>query len=194
MPHYKKIAGEKCYLSPCAPEDAESWAKWDNDLEVALPLGDEAYTPFALEKSQEIVGGVIQGQHHVFSIVDLATDALIGRCMLFDVDPINRKAMLGIVIGEKGYWGQGYGQEATRLLLDYAFNLLNLNSVMLGTFAFNQRAIHCYERVGFRVIGRRRQARIIAGIKHDVLLMDILAKEFASPRVKPLVDRIEGDP
>ena len=50
-----------------------------------------------------------------------------------------------------------------RLLLDYGFNLLNLNSVMLGTFAFNQRAIRCYERVGFKVIGRRRQARIIAG-------------------------------
>jgi RimJ/RimL family protein N-acetyltransferase len=187
MPHYKKIVGEKCYLSPCAPEDAESWAKWDNDLEVAVLLGDEAYTPFALEKSQEIVNDVIQGQHHVFSIVDLGTDALIGRCMLFDVDHVNHKAMLGIVIGEKAYWGRGYGQEAVRLLLDYGFNLLNLNSVMLGTFAFNQRAIHCYERVGFRAIGRRRQARIIGGVKHDAILMDILAEEFKSTRIEQII-------
>ena len=159
---------------------AEAWAKWDNDLEVALPLGDEAYTPFSLQKSQEIVASVIRDQDHVFGIVDLETEELIGRCMLFDLDWINRKAMLGILIRPKDYWGRGYGPEATRLLLDYGFNLLNLNSVMLGTFAFNQRAIHCYERVGFKAIGRRRQARIIGGAKHDAILMDILAEEFES--------------
>ena len=191
MPHYKKLIGTKCYLSPCAPEDADAWAKWDNDLEVALPLGDEAYTPFALQKSQEIVAGVIRGQDHVFGIVDLETDELIGRCMLFDLDLVNRQAMLGIVIGEKTYWGQGYGQEAVRLLLDYGFNLLNLNGVMLGTFAFNQRAIHCYERVGFKVIGRRRQARIIGGVKHDAVLMDILADEYESMCVRQFADRIQ---
>ena len=78
-----------------------------------------------------------------------------------------------------------------RLLLDYGFGLLNLNSVMLGTFAFNQRAIHCYERVGFKVIGRRRQARIIAGVKYDAVLMDILADEYESSCVEQLVDRIK---
>jgi RimJ/RimL family protein N-acetyltransferase len=74
-----------------------------------------------------------------------------------------------------------------RLLLDYGFNLLNLNSVMLGTFAFNRRAIHCYERVGFRVVGRRRQARIIGDVKHDAILMDILAEEFKSTRIEQIV-------
>lgn len=192
MAHYRKLVGEKCYLSPCAPEDAAAWAGWFNDLEVALPLGDEAYTPFSLPKSEELVAGVIRDQDHVFGIVDLGTDALIGRCMLFDLDWVNRTAMLGIFIGEKACWGQGYGQEAVRLLLDYGFNLLNLNSVMLGAFAFNQRAIHCYERVGFKAIGRRRQARVIAGVKHDVLLMDILAEEFEAGGVRQLVDRIEG--
>jgi RimJ/RimL family protein N-acetyltransferase len=192
MPHYKKLVGEKCYLSPCAPEDAEAWARWHNDLQVSLPLGDEAYTPFPLPKSEEAVASIIRDQDHVFSIVDLEMDEVIGRCMLFDIDWVNRMAMLGIVIGEQAYWGRGYGQEATRLLLDYGFNLLNLNSVMLGTFAFNQRAIHCYEQVGFKVIGRRRQARIIAGVKHDVLLMDILADEFESACVQQLADRIKG--
>jgi RimJ/RimL family protein N-acetyltransferase len=194
MARYRKLVGERCYLSPCAPEDAESWAKWDNDLEMALPLGDEAYTPYPLQKSEEIVADIIRGQDHVFGIVDLETDELIGRCMLFDLDWVNRRAMLGIVIGEKAYWGQGYGQEAVRLLLDYGFALLNLNSVMLGTFAFNQRALHCYERVGFKVIGRRRQARIIAGIKYDAILMDILAAEYESACVEQLVDRIKEVP
>lgn len=187
MPHYKKIVGEKCYLSPCSPEDAEQWALWDNDLEVTVPLGDEAYVPTALARSQEQVNHAIQDQEHVFSIVDLATDAVIGRCMLFGVNHVDRNAMLGIVIGDKSYWGKGYGQEATALLADYGFNLLNLNNIMLGVFEFNTRAIHCYQQVGFKEIGRRRQARIIGGRKFDVILMDILAGELRSKTMNRLL-------
>ncbi len=95
--------------------------------------------------------------------------------------------MLGIVIGEKTFWGKGYGQDAIRLLLDYGFNLLNLNSVMLGVFAFNERALHCYKHVGFREIGRRRQARIIGDKKCDAILMDILAEEFVGGRIPELL-------
>ena len=121
---------------------------------------------------------------HIFTIIDLATEQAIGRGMLFSIDLVNRGAMLGIIIGEKAYWGKGYGTDATRLLLEYTFTLLNLNSVMLGVFTrFNERAIACYRRVGFREIGRRRQARIIGGQKHDAILMDILAEEFAPRRV-----------
>ena len=92
--------------------------------------------------------------------------------------------MLGIVIGEKAWWNRGNGQRAIELLLDYGFNLLNLNSIMLGVIAFNERAIRCYRKVGFREIGRRRQARVINGKKYDVILMDILAEEFTSSYVK----------
>jgi len=186
--YYKKLVGEKCYLSPCSLQDAEKWTEWDNNLEVAIPLGDEAYTPYSLEKMHEILSDVARQQSHILSIVDLETDQAIGRCMLFDIDHVNRKAMLGMVIGEKAYWGQGYGQEATRLLLDYGFNLLNLNNIMLGAFSFNERAIHCYRKVGFREIGKRRQARIIAGKEYDVVLMDMLAEESESLYVERLVN------
>lgn len=188
MPYYKKLVGEKCYLSPCCAEDAEKWTEWDNDLQITLPLGDEAYTPYALESSRASVEDVIKQHRHVFSIVDLATDTLIGRCLLFDINQVDRNAMLGIVIGEKSYWGRGYGQDATRLLLDYAFNLLNLNSVMLGAFSFNERAINCYRKVGFKEIGRRRQARIIGQRMFDAILMDILAEEFTSVYTSRLLD------
>jgi RimJ/RimL family protein N-acetyltransferase len=187
MPTYKTLAGEKCYLSPCRLEDAERWAEWFNDLEVTIPLGDEAYTPTSLEGEQEAIQDILKDNLHVFSIVDQETEQVIGRCMFFNVDLVNRAAMLGIVIGEKGRWDQGYGQEAVSLLLDYGFNLLNLNNVMLGTFSFNKRAIRCYENVGFKRIGRRREARIIAGEKHDLILMDILAAQFESPYVKPML-------
>ena len=191
MSHYKKLVGARCYLSPVSLEDAEKWTQWDNDLEVTIPLGDEAYTPYPAEKTRQIIEDVVRSQGHIFSIVDLETDELIGRCMLFDIDQVNRRAMLGIVIGEKDYRGKGYGQDATRLLLDYGFNLLNLNSIMLGTFSFNARAINCYKRVGFKEIGRRRQARISGGEKYDAVLMDILAEEFESEYIASITSEVD---
>jgi RimJ/RimL family protein N-acetyltransferase len=187
MPYYKKLVGKKCYLSPCRPGDAEKWAEWFNDLAVTIPLGDEAYIPSTREGEQETIASIIKSGDHVFSIIELASDELIGRCMLFGMNRIDRTAMFGIVIGEKACWGQGYGQEATRLTLDYAFSLLNLNSVMLGVFAFNTQAINCYLKVGFKEIGRRRQARIIGGQKYDAILMDILAEEFTSDYVNTFI-------
>ncbi|MCK4433383.1 MAG: GNAT family N-acetyltransferase [Methanomicrobia archaeon] len=189
MTYYKKLVGEKCYLSPCRLEDAEKWTEWFNDLEVTIPLGDEAYTPLSLDKQKEMISDIIKEQSHIFNIIELETDTLIGRCLLFGIDHVNRKAMLGIVIGEKAYWDKGYGQEATKLLLDYGFNLLNLNSIMLGTFSFNKRALICYKKVGFKEIGRGREARIIGGKKFDIIFMDILAEEFESVYVNKIIKR-----
>ncbi len=189
MPHYKKLVGKKCYLSPCSLEDAEKWTEWDNDLEVAIPMGEEAYLVFSHEKEKEALGEVIKRQDPVFNIIDLKTDLPLGRCMFFAIDKVDRKAMFGISIGEKSYWDKGYGQEATKLILDYGFNLLNLNSVMLGVFSYNKRAINCYKKIGFREIGKRRQARIVCGKKYDIILMDILAEEFESVYVKKLMDK-----
>jgi RimJ/RimL family protein N-acetyltransferase len=186
MPHYKKIVGERCYLSPLSHEDAEAHTRWENDLQLAIPLGDEAYTPTSLEKMHEQIDGALRNQSHVFSIVDLESERTVGRCMLTNLDAVNRSAMFGILVGPE-YQNQGYGQEATRLLLDYAFNLLNLNSVMLGTYAFNHRAIAAYRKVGFREIGVRRQARIIGGKAYDAIFMDILAEDFTGSVITPLI-------
>ena len=71
-----------------------------------------------------------------------------------NVNHIFRKAELGIFVGEKEYWGKGYGTEATELLLDFAFNILNLNSIMLIVNSFNERAIKSYEKCGFKLIGK----------------------------------------
>jgi RimJ/RimL family protein N-acetyltransferase len=188
MAYYKKLVGEKCYLSPCQKEDAEQWAVWFNDLEVTLPLGDEAYVPAGLERMRADLAETVQQREHVFSIVDLASDRLIGRGLLFGINLVDRNAMLGIVIGDKGYWSQGFGTDATCLLLEYGFNLLNLNSIMLGVFAFNRRGMRSYQKLGFKEIGRRRQARIIAGVKYDVILMDLLAEEFHGSIVQKLME------
>ena len=174
-----KLPGDKISLAPVELQDAALWHRWLNDLDVALPLGGEAWSSITSTGMERDCERMAANGEPVFTIVLNETGDAIGRCMLFGLDHINRTTMLGIFIGEKERWSHGYGAEALTLLLDYCFNILNLNSVMLGTYSFNTRAIACYKKVGFKEIGRRRQMRIIGGKKYDGVMMDILAEEFS---------------
>lgn len=177
MPHIRRFVGDKCYLAIPIPEDGAKWRIWDNNLELILPASTSGYrTPAtAIYTNGSIPKDVPQ---HFFSIVDLETDQAIGWCKLDHVHPINRRGDISIIIGESGYRGRGFGQDAIRLLLDVAFNLVNLKSVELSVFEFNKHAIECYKRVGFKEVGRFRHARIVGGKAHDIIVMDILAAEF----------------
>ena len=93
----------------------------------------------------------------------------------------DRTCEFGILIGEPGARGKGYGTEATRLMLDYAFTALGLRSAFLRTDAFNLAGQRAYAKAGFKECGRRRERRWLAGRWWDEMLMDCLASEFTSP-------------
>jgi RimJ/RimL family protein N-acetyltransferase len=114
---------------------------------------------------------------HIFAI-EAEDGAHIGQMGLHGVDYENRRAVLGIGIGEKDYWGRGYGTDAIQALLGWAFDHLNLNRVGLHVYDFNQRAIRCYEKCGFRREGVVRQAWYVGGQYHDEVVMGILRDEF----------------
>ncbi len=179
MRYFKKLVGENIYLSPINLEDYEKYTEWINDLDISLKLGN-AHQIYTLQKEQEILEDISENS---FAIILKENDKLIGNCGLIDVEQVTRKAELGIFIGEKEYWNMGYGTEAITLLLDYGFNLLNLHNIMLEVFAFNKRAIECYKKIGFKEIGRRREAREIAGKKYDEVFMDFLATEFTDGKI-----------
>lgn len=177
----KKLVGKRTYLSPMGMDAAELWYRWHNDLEAALLAGSPGHrTPGSLEEYRQTIDGFLKAQDriHLWLIVDLATDRPIGWCGLFGRDPSNRRAILSAIIGEKEYWGRGFGEDALRLLLNYGFQLLNLNSVELIVHEDNPRARRCYEKLGFQVTGRKRQAHLVGNQKIDILLMDLLAEEF----------------
>ncbi len=176
MKYYRKLVGEKVYLSPINLEDIDKYTEWINDLEIAINLGNAAEV-FNQEKEKEMLEKLIEDGHH-FAIVNKSQDELLGGCGLFDLDKIHKTAEFGIFIGNKNYWNKGYGSEAIRLLLDYGFNILNLHNISLSVYSFNKRAISCYQKLGFKIIGNRREAREIAGKKYDEIFMDILASEF----------------
>lgn len=180
MKYFKKIAGKKVYLSPIDIEDCEQYTEWMNDPEITVNL-DCLAGNYSVVKEREILEKLAKHEF-VFAIVDINSDKLIGNCGLHNIDNVNRKASLGIFIGDKGHWDQGFGTEAVSLLLDYSFNILNMNSVMLVVKEFNKRGLKCYEKCGFKKIGIRREAAIIAGNKYGEVMMDILAVEFKENR------------
>ena len=186
MRYFRKYAGDRVYLSPVNREDFEKNTEWLNDIEVSVNLNALGMT-ITLEREKEWLEGATRADDS-FAIVDAAKDELIGGCGLHNVDHVNRTAENGIFLGNKAYWNKGYGVEAIRLLLDHAFNVLNLNNIMLNVSGFNQRAQKCYKKAGFNEIGRRRKARRLGGQTYDIIFMDVLAEEFDGSLIENLLN------
>ncbi len=173
--YFKKMVGERCYLSPMSADDAVFYTTWLNDLQVCRNLTLSGVN-ITLEGERTALAELAKG--HNYAIVDLSTDRLIGNCGLIDLDQTNGTAMVGIFIGDKAHRGMGYGTEAMRLLIDYGFQYLNLHNIALRVLAFNNVAIKCYEKIGFQRIGVRRQALNRERQRHDEIYMDLLAEDF----------------
>ncbi len=176
MRYYKKIKGERIYLSPINVEDAPLYSEWINDMTVTVKIGRPSLT-VSVEQERQALDGMIK-EGNCFAIILNEEEKLIGNCSLFAFDRLQQTAELGIMIGDKDYWSNGYGTEAIKLLLNYGFNILNLHNIMLRVFSFNERAMKCYQKCGFKEIGRRREAYKIGKTRYDSVYMDILASEF----------------
>ena len=169
------MTGKQCYLSPIDVNDVEKFTEWLHDLEVTQHL-----TLYPHIISVENEKGFLErlSKEHTYSIIDNDTNESIGNCGYAEIDHINQTAEIGIFIGNKKYWNRGYGKEALSLLLDYGFKALNLHNVFLRVYSFNGRAIKCYEKTGFKIAGKKREALLRNGERHDIIFMDILRNEF----------------
>jgi diamine N-acetyltransferase len=177
------IIGEKVALGPIRRDLVPLYHRWINDFAVLRTL--HIPRPSTLEETQFHYDAEVaeERQRRVvyFTIYDRATLRPIGRTDLGDINYRDRRADFGIEIGEADYRGRGYGTEATRLMLDYAFTALGLHNVALETWEYNLAARRAYEKAGFRETGRRRQAKFMGGKLWDMIYMDCLSTEFVSP-------------
>ena len=183
MKYFKKLEGEKCYLSPITVEDAGKYCEWINNLDISKYLSF-AHLQLGVLKERKLLEELIEQGAQVFAIIDKNTDKIMGNCSLFDINFRNSIADLGIFIGEESNLGRGFGTEAISLLLDYGFNILNLHNIMLEVYSYNTRAIKSYLKCGFKFIGRRREEKVISGKRFDLIYMDILASEFKGSKLK----------
>lgn len=174
------ISGDRIRLRAPERSDIPQFAKWLNDPEVTAGL--TIFLPLSLADEEAWFENMLKNpatQHPlVIETGEGETWRMIGNCGFHEIDWRCRSAEVGIFIGEKQCWNQGYGSEAMRLLLRHGFNTLNLNRIALQVYADNPRAVRSYEKVGFVHEGRKRQGMYKHGEYIDILLMSVLRSEW----------------
>lgn len=174
------IYGERIRLRAAEREDVKKFYIWINDPEVTLHLS--LYLPMSMADEERWFDSLAKRDQSekplVIEIRDGDDWKMIGNCGVFGIEPANRLSELGIMLGEKDEWNKGYGTETMSLLLRHCFETLNLNRVFLHVYAENLRAIRAYEKAGFAVEGRLREAVYKHGRYDDVIVMSVLRSEW----------------
>lgn len=174
------INGERIRLRAIEREDLPRFVAWLNDPEVRDNL--VLFMPLSLVDEEhwfeKTLGQPPAERPLVIEIRQGEGWQPIGNCGIGPIDWRCRHGEVGIFIGEKSLWNQGYGTESMRLLLRHGFQTLNLNRVFLRVYETNLGGIRAYEKAGFVHEGRMRQAEYRAGRFLDVLLMSVLRSEY----------------
>lgn len=172
------LQGKKVMLRAITRQDLERLHQFNNDLEVEIAGGGEPPMPQSLARLQaEFDGKVSQGGRDGTEFAIEADNKFIGHCALFQFDNVGRTCALGITIGDKDYWGRGYGRDAISVLLDYAFRVHNVRRVFLAVNGNNERAMRAYRACGFVEEGRLRAQMWNDGAYVDLVYMGIFKEE-----------------
>ena len=184
MQFFKKLIGDRIYLSPrsSGEEVVEKFTEWLNDFRVTDYIGKSGAL-ITIDAEKKYFENV-DNDPYVFFIIRKEDDKLIGTVGLHNMNLINRCATLGIFIGEESGRDKGVGTEAIKMILEYGFKYLNLNNIKLDVLGFNERAIACYKKCGFKEYGRRRESEFLYGKYYDRIEMDILNKEFEGDYIR----------
>lgn len=170
------IQGEKVYLRALEDRDIEILRGWRNHPELfryhfsTLPLsqiGQRRWYENYSENSNTLVFPIETGE-----------ETPVGYTLLKNLDWHSRNAEIGLYL-DPAFQGKGYGTDAFRTLIRYCFHELNLHRVYLHVVDFNQRAIDMYEKLGFTVEGRLRQAYFTENAYHDIVVMSVLENEWS---------------
>jgi RimJ/RimL family protein N-acetyltransferase len=156
-------------------------ARWQRDTELHR-LADSS--PARLNSEKKIREWIEkQGDtgfppdRYFFTVRTLAEDKYIGFLGLW-IDLVHREAWVGLGIGERDFWGKGYGSDMMKLCQQYVFAELGLERLSLGLYEYNPRALRSYEKCGFRLEGRTRNETMREGRRYDALWMGILREEW----------------
>jgi RimJ/RimL family protein N-acetyltransferase len=176
------IEGRLVTLRRHVPANISAFRRWYADPEIARLARYQA-TPMRAEEIERFFAARVVGPEALAMAVHVrATDRLIGTCAFSQLDGENGSALYHITIGEPDTWGNGYGTEATQLMVDHAFGSLGLHRVSLYVFEFNERAIKAYQRSGFVIEGRARESIWRDGRWWDELAMSVLESDWRARR------------
>jgi RimJ/RimL family protein N-acetyltransferase len=173
------IEGNTVYLRAIEISDAnERYLSWLNDEEVTKGLASGLY-PSTLDDLKKFIQQITSSRNAVmFAICDKENEQHIGNIKLDNFDWVNRTCELGLLLGDRSYWGKGIGTQVMQLTLRYAFDQLNMRKVILAVYANNPGAIKLYEKVGFKTEGCLRAQIFSKGEYIDKYYMGIFSNEL----------------
>lgn len=173
------LEGKRIYLREVRPSDVnERYYRWMNDPEITRFL-ESRFAPNAIENLRDYVAGKLGDRDNIFlAIVLKEEDRHIGNIKLGPIQWIHRLADIGLLIGEKDYWGKGYATEAIQLVSDYAFNVLNLHKVAAGCYGPNEGSARAFQKAGFVVEGVRKEQFYTNGSYVDDILLGLIRPDW----------------
>jgi RimJ/RimL family protein N-acetyltransferase len=177
----KFLEGQLVYLRAIEVSDVnENYLKWLNEPDVTTGLASGTF-PSTLVSLLKFVEQKSTDKNTVMlAICDKVSNKHIGNIKLDNFDWVSRTCELGILIGEKDFWGKGIGSEVCKLTIQYAFLQLNIRKILLAVYANNAGAIKVYEKLGFVNEGTLRQHIWSNGQYIDKHFMGLFASEFKS--------------
>ncbi len=172
------LEGERVVFRPYNEDDLDLIFVWFNDPVVTYYMftGQRPQTKGALRDAME--KDVQSEKNVVFTVIDKESQEAVGVVGLYDIHPTAHKAEMRIIIGNKNFWGKGYGTEITELITYYGFGRLNLNRIYLGFTDENKRAGRAYEKAGYAREGVLREDIYRNSRYYDSVRMAILRKDY----------------
>ena len=170
------LPGPVVDLRPITPDDAMAMFLSLNDEESNRLTG--SHSTFTFEEIEEHCARIAAAEdRHDFAITRPGDPTYLGEVVLMDIDAVNRSAVFRIALAHESLFGQGLGTAATQRIVDFGFDDLGLHRIELEVYAFNERARHVYEALGFSVEGVKRDALWQDDEFHDAIVMSILASD-----------------
>jgi RimJ/RimL family protein N-acetyltransferase len=167
------IAGEHVILRAFEREDAERCYRWMNDPNIVRTL--KSRYPIAFQNEIEWLDRAIHAntsERH-FAIERKDDRTHIGNASIHDIEWVSRVASFGMFIGEPSAWNRGFGSDAIRTLMHFAFDEMNLRKLRIDVFDYNDRAKHVLETHGFVQEGRLRAEFYRDGTYHDIVILSV---------------------
>ena len=174
-------------LRPVKLDDLPLFLKWFNDPQITRWLSWRDETPLTEGFELRWIVELPSKKDWIVFVIEARVGKAtipIGICSLHDIDFKNQHAGLGVTIGEKEYQDKGYGTEAARLLIDYAFRKLNLNRLESIVLAYNNRSIRVLTKLGYKKEGCCRKCVLKNGKFEDVLIFGLLRHEYYTQKNK----------
>ncbi|MEA2112464.1 MAG: GNAT family protein [Patescibacteria group bacterium] len=170
------LKSNRVILRPVLKEDIPSLTKWVNDPEILPFLG--RYLPVMEADEEEWFNNLHKRKPNHIVLAIIADEKIIGTMGLHRISMKDRVATTGALIGEKDYWGKGYGSEAKMILLDYAFNTLNLRKICSFVIAFNERSYKYSLKCGYKEEGRQRKHIYRFGKYWDQIFLAVFKEDW----------------